>query len=57
MKPIVKTVDRFRNMFGWANRILRIDLSNMQIAVRETAPYVPDLLGASFPAARLRGQG
>ena len=53
MKPIVKTVERFRSMFGWANRILRIDLCNMQIAVQETAPYLPEYLGARGIAARI----
>jgi aldehyde:ferredoxin oxidoreductase len=40
-------------MFGWANRILRIDLSNMQIAVQEAARDVPDFLGARGIAARI----
>ena len=53
MKTIVEKVDRFRSMHGWASRILRVDLSNMRIEVQETAPYVPDYLGARGIAARL----
>ena len=53
MNPIVKRVKRFGSMHGWANRILRIDLSNMRIEAQETAPYVPEYLGARGIAARL----
>jgi len=40
-------------MHGWANRILRIDLSNMRVEVQETAPYVPGFLGARGIAAKV----
>jgi aldehyde:ferredoxin oxidoreductase len=40
-------------MHAWANRILRIDLSNMKIDVQEAAPYVPEYLGARGIAARI----
>jgi aldehyde:ferredoxin oxidoreductase len=40
-------------MYGWANRILRIDLSDMRIWVQEAAPYLPDYLGARGIAARI----
>jgi len=40
-------------MHGWANRILRVDLSDMRIWAQETAPYVPDYLGARGIAARI----
>jgi aldehyde:ferredoxin oxidoreductase len=51
--PIVEKVGRFGSMQAWANRILRVDLSNMRIGVQETAPYVPDFLGARGIAARI----
>jgi aldehyde:ferredoxin oxidoreductase len=53
MKPIMVKVGRFEAMHGWANRILRIDLSNMSVGVQETAPYVPAYLGARGIAARI----
>jgi aldehyde:ferredoxin oxidoreductase len=52
MRPIVKKVERFRAMHAWANRILRIDLSDMDIEVQEAAPYLPEYLGARGIAAR-----
>ena len=53
MKPIVEKVDRFGSMCGSANRILRVDLSTMRIAVQETTPYVPTFLGARGIAAKI----
>jgi aldehyde:ferredoxin oxidoreductase len=53
MKPMVKRVKCFKSMQTWANRILRIDLSDMRIRVQETAPYVPELIGARGIAARI----
>ncbi|MBN1955100.1 MAG: hypothetical protein JW900_08635, partial [Anaerolineae bacterium] len=53
MKPIVNTVDRFAHMNAWANRILRIDLDRMRVWARETAPYVPEYLGARGIATRI----
>ncbi len=53
MKPITVKLPRFEAMHGWANRILRVDLSDMRISARETAPYVPDYLGARGVAARI----
>jgi aldehyde:ferredoxin oxidoreductase len=53
MKPTVEKVGRFGGMHGWANRILRIDLSDMRVEVQETAPYVPAYLGARGIAARI----
>jgi len=49
----MENIGRFEAMHGWANRILRIDLSNMSIGVQETAPYVPAYLGARGIAARI----
>lgn len=48
-----RKVRRFGHMHGWANRILRVDLSNMRIGVQAVAPYVPDLIGARGIAARI----
>ena len=53
MKPITANLPRYEPMHGWANRILRIDLSDMHIWTQETAPYVPAYLGARGVAARI----
>jgi aldehyde:ferredoxin oxidoreductase len=53
VKPSVHLVNRFERMHAWANRILRVDLSNMRVDVQRTAPYVPDLIGARGIAARI----
>jgi aldehyde:ferredoxin oxidoreductase len=53
VKPVVAEVARFRSMPAWANRILRIDLSNMRVDVQETEPYVPEYLGGRGIAARI----
>jgi aldehyde:ferredoxin oxidoreductase len=53
MKPVVREVERFGPMHAWANRILEIDLSNMDVQVRPAEPYVPAYLGARGIAARL----
>jgi aldehyde:ferredoxin oxidoreductase len=53
MKPIAKTVRRFGPIFAWANRLLRVDLSAMKVNVQESAPHVPDFLGARGLAARI----
>jgi aldehyde:ferredoxin oxidoreductase len=53
VKPVVTAVERFQSRYAWANRILRIDLSNMRIEVQETEPYVPAYLGARGIAARI----
>ena len=53
MKPITVTLPRYKRMHGWANRILRIDLSDMRIRAQETAGYVPAYLGARGFAARI----
>ena len=53
MKPIAERVRRFRGMDGWVNRILRVDLSGVTIHAHETAPLVPDYLGARGIAAKL----
>ena len=53
MKQVTVSVTRFGHTHGWANRISRIDLSNMTIGAQEAAPYVPDYLGARGIAARI----
>jgi aldehyde:ferredoxin oxidoreductase len=40
-------------MHGWTNRLLRVDLSDRRIWAQETAPMVPDYLGARGLAAKL----
>ncbi|MEJ2080569.1 MAG: aldehyde ferredoxin oxidoreductase N-terminal domain-containing protein, partial [Acidobacteriota bacterium] len=40
-------------MYAWTNRILRIDLRNMEIEVQEAESYVPEYLGARGIAARI----
>ena len=53
MKPVTARLPRYAPMHAWANRILRIDLSDMRIWAQETAPYVPDYLGARGIVARI----
>ena len=53
MKPVTETVSRFADMHSWANRILRIDLSDMRVWAQETAPYVPAFLGARGIAVKI----
>ena len=53
MKQVTVEVPRFVRMYGWMNRILRIDLDEMKVWAQETAPYVPDFLGARGIAHRI----
>jgi aldehyde:ferredoxin oxidoreductase len=53
MKPLVQTVKRFPKRFGYANRLLRVDLSAMTIGVEETTAYLPDFLGGRGLGAKL----
>jgi aldehyde:ferredoxin oxidoreductase len=53
MKPITRKVVRFGRLHGWANRILRVNLSNMEVEAQTAEPYVPDFLGARGFAAKL----
>ena len=43
----------FAPRFGWANRILRLDLSNRSIEVEPVDAYVPEFLGGRGIAARI----
>jgi aldehyde:ferredoxin oxidoreductase len=53
VKPITLSVGHYESMHGWANRILRVDLSDARIWAQEAAPYVPDYLGARGIAAKI----
>jgi aldehyde:ferredoxin oxidoreductase len=53
MKSTTVTLPRRQSRHSWANRILRIDLSNMRVTAQETAPYVPEYLGARGIATRI----
>ena len=53
MKPIQTTLPRFKPMYGWANRILRVDLTEGRIWAQETAPRVPAFIGARGLAAKI----
>lgn len=53
MKAKTVTLQRYAPMHGWRNRVLRIDLSAGRIWAQETAPYVPDFVGARGLAARI----
>ena len=53
MREVRAELPRFAPMYAWANRILRVDLTQMKIWAQETAPYVPDYLGARGIAARI----
>ncbi len=49
----VVRVERFRPLYGWANRLLRVNLSDRTIRVQPLEDYVPDYLGGRGLAARL----
>ncbi len=53
MKTITKKIERFGNLNGWSNRILRVDLSNMHIEAQAVEAYVPEFLGARGIAAKI----
>jgi aldehyde:ferredoxin oxidoreductase len=53
MKAQVTRVPRFERMHAWTNRILRVDLTEMRVWAHESAPYVPQFLGARGIAARI----
>ena len=53
MKPVTVTLERFAPMYGWRNRLLRVDLSAGRIWAQETAPDVPAFLGARGLAAKI----
>jgi aldehyde:ferredoxin oxidoreductase len=53
VRPVTSEVGRFRSMDAWANRVLRIDLNDMDIQVQPAESYVPEYLGARGIAARI----
>ena len=46
-------MERFAPRYGWANRILCIDLSNRRIMARPVDGYVPDFMGGRGLVARI----
>jgi len=46
-------LERFSPMHGWANRLLRIDLTRRSIRVQPLIEYIPDYLGGRGIAARI----
>ena len=34
MKPVKTTLPRYRSMYGWTNRLLRVDLSELRRPIR-----------------------
>ena len=46
-------MERFAPTHGWANRLLRIDLSSRTIRVQPLGGYIPDYIGGRGLAARL----
>lgn len=53
MRETTKRLRRFAPRFGWANRILRIDLSAHAMEVEPLDAYVPQFLGGRGIAARI----
>ena len=56
MRPTAARMPRFTPLHGWMNRVLRVALNadgSAAISASESAPYVPDYLGARGIAARI----
>ena len=53
MKAKTARLPRFAPMYGWRNRLLRVDLSEGRIWAQETSPYLPEFLGARGLAAKI----
>ncbi len=53
MKETRAYLPRFAPRFGWANRLLRIDLSTHRISAEPMDAYIPDFIGGRGAAARL----
>ena len=45
MNPITVTLDRFSQRHGWANRLLRIDLTAGRISATPIDSYIPEFIG------------
>ncbi len=53
MKPIIATLGRFSQRHGWANRLLRIDLTAGKISATPIEAYIPEFIGGRGVAVRL----
>ena len=53
MKPITTRVPPTEPGYGWMNRILRIDLSAMEVRSQESGGYLPAFLGGRGLAAKI----
>ncbi|MBC7240477.1 MAG: aldehyde ferredoxin oxidoreductase, partial [Chloroflexi bacterium] len=53
MKETRAYLPRFAPRFGWANRLLRIDLSTHRISAEPIDAYIPDFIGGRGIAARI----
>jgi len=53
MKETTVNLERFAPRHGWANRLLRVNLSDRSITAEPIDPYVPDFLGARGIADRI----
>ena len=53
MSETVVHLERFAPLHGWANRILRIDLSDRRIWAEPSERYVPDYIGGRGIAAKI----
>ncbi|NLT73085.1 MAG: hypothetical protein GXX94_02665 [Chloroflexi bacterium] len=53
MKPYTSVLKRFATPYGWANRLLRIDLSAGRISAEPLDHYLPDYIGGRGLAVRL----
>lgn len=53
MKEIKAYLPCFAPKFGWANRLLRIDLSTHRVSAEPMDAYIPDFIGGRGAAARL----
>jgi aldehyde:ferredoxin oxidoreductase len=52
-RTVTHHATRFAPLHGWANRLLRIDLSTGSITAEPIEPHVPDYIGARGIAARI----
>lgn len=53
MKAITTKLERFEARHGWANRLLRVDLSNQRITVEPLDAHVPAFIGGRGVAASI----
>jgi aldehyde:ferredoxin oxidoreductase len=53
MKEMAVQLPRFAPRYGWANRLLRIDLSAPRVTAEPMDAYLPDFIGGRGVAARI----